>query len=607
MTTWVKFGCKFLGLVDHYWMQFNIILFFIAGLFILVMAIISRLYLLEKHFTHIDDIGVAWTILHLKDELSSIDSQCEESLIKSYTSCRYFLAKKQSEELTLPRSELGNILQQYGLLEKARTIFFLYRSFNIVPLSWTYAPAQFYLTDFLLHPGMSYGQIKFWGRFPSLLFGVIAILFLMYSVKYFESSGNVGLSVCLVSLVMSTSLQSIIYAAQMESYSIGIFSVSALTVLLGYFLNKKEISIKTALAAGAAVASLSMCQYQTLLFIPGFLLSFIVFRSPNVKIIYPLIWGAGSFLFIAVPFVFSIILSRTNRSVGWNSGPNGEFVIQSHDPVFLKLFEVISNLPLVLESMLSPVPESSLYAQLFKWLLFFLFALGVTASFINKEKRSFLLFSIVTFVTWLIFVIFGKLPFSPTRHSMVLIPLFAMFVAFGFSAVFRRLKVYSLIKYIPIFIISFWLYAFATGYKILIHERMDRFDEEILDQTFKSFSVDIVVGELTNSPYFMQSLNKSPIVFDQISNINDFHINSPFQTLRIKPNLLVAVYGRNQLSDIALYKLYEDIAKKLQLPKPQKITIVKKDEVQSKIEVDWSSRTSNGTNSFFLYIFKIDN
>ena len=102
----------------------KVILFFIAGLFILVMATISRLYLLEKHFTHIDDIGVAWTILHLKDELSSIDSQCEESIIKSYTSCRYFLAKKQSEELTLPTSELGNILQQYGLLEKARTIFF---------------------------------------------------------------------------------------------------------------------------------------------------------------------------------------------------------------------------------------------------------------------------------------------------------------------------------------------------------------------------------------------------------------------------------------------------------------------------------------------------
>ena len=585
----------------------KVVLFFIAGLFILVMAIISRLYLLDKHFTHIDDIGVAWSILHLKDEMSSIDSQCEESLIKSFTSCRYFLAKKQSEELTLPTSELGNFLQQYGLLEKARTIFFLYRSFNIVPLSWTYAPAQFYLTDFLLHPGMSYGQIKFWGRFPSLLFGVIAILFLMYSVKYFESSGNVGLSVCLVSLVMSTSLQSIIYAAQMESYAIGIFSVSALTVLLGYFINKKEIGIKTALAAGAAVATLSMYQYQTLLFIPGFLLSFIVFRNPNVKIIYPLIWGAGSFLFIAIPFVFSILISRTNRSVSWNAGPNGEFAIQSHDPVFLKFFEVISNLPLVLESMLSPVPESSLYAQLFKWLLFILFALGVTASFINKEKRSFLLFSILTFATWFIFVIFGKLPFSPTRHSMVLIPLFAMFVAFGFSAVFRRLKVYALINFIPILIISFWLYAFAIGYKIIIHERMDRFDEEFLDQTFKTFSVDIVVGEYTNSPYFMPKINRRPIVFNQIHNPQDSNINSSLQGIGIKPNIMVAVYGRTELTDAALNNLYNNIAKQLQLPITKKITMIKKDESPSKVEVDWSSRTNNGTNSFFLYIFKVNN
>jgi hypothetical protein len=595
------------------WFSRKIALCFLAALLMLTMAIFVRLNMLEKHFTHIDDVGVAWSILHLKDEMININGQCKESFIKSITSCRYFWAREKSDELTLPESKVGNMLQKYGLLEKARTAFFLYKSYNIVPLSWTYAPAQFYLTDFLLHPGMSYKEIKFWGRFPSFLFGMIAILFLMYSVKYFEYPGDPGLSIIFVLLLMSTSLQSIIYAAQMESYAVGMFSVSALVVLLGYLLNKKEISAKAAWSSGAVVAGLCMCQYQTLLFIPGFLLAFTICGNFSVKKkLHAVTLAAESFLLIAIPFIFYPLRShfRNNAGVNWNAGPNGEFVIQSHDSGFLRLIEEVlrqlANLPLVLESMLSPVPESSMYAQTFKWFLFALFSLGVAISFIDKVKRSFLLFSMLTGVIWLLFMIFGKLTFGPTRHSMVLIPIFTMFVGFGFSAILGELRGRSPLNAILVTMLLFWLYAFVTGYKIMLHERVDRFDEVMLDQEFKSHAVDIVVGEYANSPYFMQDINRRPIVIDDRKYFQAAHLNLPLSSLRDKHSISVAIYGRTQLNDVDLHKIYEDIARQLQLPKYKKMVVVKKDEVFSSTEVDWSSRTKNGQNVFFLYIFKVN-
>lgn len=584
--------------------------YFLAGVLILVIGIVVRLNMLEKHFTHIDDVGVAWSILHLKDEMVSIDRECGESFVKSVTSCRYLWAREKAQELTSPTSGIGDLLQSKGLLQQARTGFFLYKSYNIVPLSWTYAPGQFYLTDLLLHPGMSYTQIKFWGRVPSFLFSVIAIALLAFSVRYFEPRDDAGANAFLVSLVMATSLQSIIYAAQMESYAVGVFAVSALILLLGNLLNRKEIGPRVAWGTGVIVALLCACQYQVLLFVPGFLLSLLICGDFSKKT-YALARGFVGFCLVALPFVFYPLRSHlhSNAGINWNAGPSREFMIQNHGQGFLnliqELFGQLMHLPLVIQSMLSPVSENSPYAEIFKWLFFVLFVLGIAISFVDKAKRSLLIFSLSAGGIWLLFVMLGKLTFGPTRHSMVMIPLFVMFVAIGFLVIVRQFRQPYVRNGVLVGVSCFWLYAFMMGYGSVLLERSDRFDETELDHIFKQYAVDIVVGEYANSPYFMRDINQRAVVVDDRQYLDVVNVNSNTAKINDGKGIAVAVYGRTQLSDMDLLKTYESLAKELNLPSYKNLLVVEKKEEFSDREVDWSSRTKNGSNVFFLYVFKM--
>ncbi len=586
--------------------------YFGAVVLMLLIGIVVRLNMLEKHFTHIDDVGVAWSILHLKDEMVNIDRECGEVFIKSLTICRYHWARQKAQELTAPTSKIGSMLQSQGLLEQARIGFFLFKAYNIVPLSWTYSPGQFYLTDLLIHPGMSYAQIKFWGRFPSFIFSIIAIAFLAYSLRFFESQTDAGGNAFLVSLVMATSLQSIIYSAQMESYAVGVFSVSALILMLGNLLNRVEIIPRVAWGAGVTVALLCACQYQVLLFVPGFLASLLIFGGFSGKNkIYSLVRGSVGFILVALPLVFYPLKShlQNNAGINWNAGVNREFMIQSHDQGFLNLiyglFGQIAHLPLVIQSMLSPVSESSPYAEIFKWMFLTLFFLGVVVSCFDKSKRSLLIFSLSALCIWLIFVMLGKLTFGPTRHSMVMIPLFVIFVAIGFSAIVRQFRQIYVRNGIFVVVSCLWLYIFIAGYSSVLMERFDRFDEVELNQIFKQHKVDIVIGEFANSPYFMPEVNQRSIVINDRQYLDVIDVNSDVAKIIDGKGMEVAVYGRSQLSNMDLQKIYESLAKKLQLPMYKNLLVLEKREVFSTVEVDWSSRTKNGANVFFLYVFKM--
>lgn len=416
----------------------------------------------------------------------------------------------------------------------------------------------------------------------------------------------------MVTLVMATSLQSIIYSAQMESYSIGVFCVAALILLLGNLLNKPEISSVVAWGVGVTVALLCMCQYQVLLFVPGFILSLIIFGNFSKKNkIYALIRGSVGFILIALPFVFYPLKAHleNNSGINWNAGLNHEFMIQSHGQGFFEslqgLFGQISHLPLVILAMLSPVSESSPYVEVFKWLFLALLLLGCVVSCCDKAKRSLLIFALSTLSFWLLFVVLGRLTFGPTRHSMVLIPFFVIFVAIGFSAIVRQFRQLYVRNGILFGVSCLWLCFFTAGYGPVLMERFDKFDEVKLNQIFKQHKVDIVIGEFANSPYFMRDINQRPVVVNDRQYLDVLNVNSDIANINESKGIVVAVYGRTQLSDIDLLKTYEALAKKLLLPDYKNLQVLEKKEEFSGGEVDWSSRTQNGSNVFFFYVFKM--
>ncbi|MCA9400320.1 MAG: hypothetical protein KC713_01740, partial [Candidatus Omnitrophica bacterium] len=128
---------------------------------VLAVGIWARADRLAWHFTHVDDIGVAKTILEYHQE-------------------------------------------------GANPLF-------AVATHWTYSPFQFFFTPFLVSLDQSYRSLLFWGRFPSLIFSILGLLTAV--LFYWRWKGRVGAS-CLVTITwMACSLEWIIFAKQMHNYA----------------------------------------------------------------------------------------------------------------------------------------------------------------------------------------------------------------------------------------------------------------------------------------------------------------------------------------------------------------------------------------------------
>ena len=102
----------------------------------IAVGVLSRWWLLSNHFTHIDDIGVAWTILKEKNEYElHRKSECVAGASRIPLGCLYLRAVKQAEELGRPSTEFGGFLERNGALQPLRRAFFFYKSFHVVPLT----------------------------------------------------------------------------------------------------------------------------------------------------------------------------------------------------------------------------------------------------------------------------------------------------------------------------------------------------------------------------------------------------------------------------------------------------------------------------------------
>ena len=61
--------------------------------------------------------------------------------------------------------------------------------------------------------------------------------------------------------------------------------------------------------------------------------------------------------------------------------------------------------------------------------------------------------------------------------------------------------------------------------------------------------------------------------------------------------------ARAQLTDDQIKLIYEGATGKFNAP-VNKLQLLYKEERQVNVEIDWSSRTNNGGNGFFFYIFR---
>ncbi len=553
----------------------------IAVTLLILLGAAARFADLDTHFTHIDDLGVARTFIFNST-----------------------VAK-------------GRGMQLKNLFDKI----------TIIPHEFTYAPLQFFITYFLVSPEQSYRQILFWGRFPSCLFGILGLLSLVIFFRKYDRFKTPAVFIALALLAFSH--ENIIYAKQMESYSIGVFAAVWVLILLISGMRRGNFSLKKLLTAFAGMALLSYMQYQVIFLTPAFALALLAYhlltdRIHWREIILNLLIGGALYGLLIFPEYHSFIhfhASFKPPGLNWNAGPSQEFSLQflPGTPLFTRIAGFVllfaRNLPVVFGSMISFVPEDSLLFHPVTVFFLALFILGIAGLFKTRRlsKKMLGLFFLAVAAIWMALVVTKKLAFSPTRHSLILLPFFAVVAAEGWNSLLGILKPFSRVRswarfaHIPL--IGFILIMFGVSFPRFLSERKDPFDEKEIEQKLSEFNVDTVIATgWTWNLSLMKNVWEKYSYFEE-----EFRIAPSYRTHPVPFKTIAFISHRNTLNPgifeamkyrINLHSLTAGEGGGLWTSTPEDYRMVYSKEIVSDVEIDFSKRTQNGTNSFFFYILR---
>lgn len=480
-------------------LKVNITNFFLI-LIVIILSVWSRWYKLDSFASNIDDHLVAVSILEAKRPInvSSIKSVINDSSITSFNS---------------PPKSFLRYLESKGQLELTLTLLDPFRPFVCVPNQSTYAPIQFFFTNFLVNENQSLKQILFWGRFPSFIFSVMSIFLFYKLIRVFSLNKQLDVSDIIVIAFFSFSLESIIYAKQMESYAIGIFAVIILMIILIDILKKvPEFSYKRWLLFTFLMVILVYMQYQILIYVLAAIITIFIYYYNNsvkdkrmvlLRRIIPL--GLFFIFMIALIYITFIVKHSNHASEQWYKGPKGEylfsldtsngflrffcntfyFIIYNSWEVFLNNFEYYAGNSKILNSIMRTL--------IFCYAIIFLYGLVAISKSNQAFIKYFRLFIVIFICIWFLFVLLGKLTMSPTRHTMILQPIFCIISYIGLnslSSAYYKQLVFNLISYLIVF---FVICSFSLGIKPFLDERTEPFTQDSFVNEIKRRNPDFIV------------------------------------------------------------------------------------------------------------------
>lgn len=574
-----------------------------------IAGVAVRFIMLESHFSHVDDIGVGRTILETKigfnEYLEKITDRKEELMSGSRGAAVGSVVRE---------------LDRFGLWKVAAHLRAYFDLWHSVPAGWTSAPLQFYLTTLLVREGMNYSEVKFFGRLPSFLVGVGA--FFLAGLAAFRGAAKGGkLEACAIAVMLvALSWQATIYSAQMQSYSIGVFALLALVLAIQWIAEPgRRLSGRDALAVGLVVSLASLAQYQILIFFPAFYL--VYFRSLYKEggIGYATVRSLQSgavFLLISAPLLRRFLSGRGGQGLNYNTGPAREFVFDFNGislgeiANFLKFIFV--NFPVVVEAMLSPVLENS-PASRFVTVFLCVFALaGLLVFFLQptEASRSTGVFFSIGFLAWCSVVYLGKMAFSPTRHSMVLIPLIVLSISNAVAALVAlcRENHERLVNFFVAIVSILWIGMYLWSAPIEISERSDRNSEQLLLSKLSESGTSVLfLYDLSLAPYLMPSVvQRFPICSSAHNADRKIECRMPAVSEISRSPYERCTSGFSTLSHVAPISRADREAvvawarKFLGCPAESEIQVFHEVAQSSSREIDWSTRTGNGRNGFYF-------
>ena len=570
---------------------------------ILIVFLLTGLWqtysLLESHFTHTDDTGVAETLLIRTPG----GSACPEVFAK--------IEKKFEIHLPYLRWPICT-------LDLWRSRLF------IIPSQWTYAPFQFWFTQALLDPRVihSYEQIKYLGRLPSFLFFIVGLVALYYLLrkKLLTIGANQTQALVLVTIA-SFSLEQRIMSVQMESYAIGLLSNASILIGLLGLLRIHQLHNRQVLMYAALISLGISMQYQGVLLVvaglAALLISYLHMRvvTASIKKIAVLY---GSVLIISYTLVGDI--SRlANRGVMWNAGPNKEYLVQGLD-----FFERLGSLCSLLYwqtnynfySIVSAIDLADRAAYGFGFLVVSIALMGIWGLFKNRKDAvdGFILhLSALYFLVYCGMLLAGKLTYSPTRHFLYFLPMVMILVGYGVnylrSLVFQSRIVDASLLGLLIGYLSFSLWSFDS----FKEKRLDRLNDSMMKSILSESDPDfILLGGYDRDIFFLPSANQS-VIYDylngpQCEKYRRFLIPSD-RKLRF---LWLSKRYEIPQDDPIFVKYFTDLVGNCSESTGHSWDAVRYEKVkdlmrfESNIEIDLSNRTKNGSNNYFAQLYEIN-
>ena len=193
-------------------------------------------------------------------------------------------------------------------------------------------------------------------------------------------------------------------------------------------------------------------------------------RLLTVKIL--LVFLCSLILFF-VPFYIFIkgrLLDIPNPGVGWNAGFNKQYIFESSNIYSLSsvgdfFIFLVGNITDVIGAVMGFMDPGGFYSKIISWVMVIFMVIGVAVSLRNTRLRVSSIFGVVSLVTWLVLIYFGKLTFSPTRHSLIYSVHFFLFFAYGFifvleSAQSRFIQIYFAATIACVTFGSFWYFFY---------------------------------------------------------------------------------------------------------------------------------------------------
>ncbi len=334
----------------------------------MMIGIVLRIVVSFRHFTHYDDVGLLATLLQLGDQF---------------------------------RDRLG------------------YRA-----IGWTYAPLQVGIISALIQRQFHYETNLILGRLPSLLFSICNLFLAVRLGTRISKDKKAGYVQMSVLILLALSWENLIYGAQAEPYAIGVTAMFLLTIACMKIIEKRDFHLVSISVLGAVVcyASYQMYAYCFCFFIS--LYAFGILWRNKVFFIKSILASVMS-LILCLPalkqfFLYGLLEKGVNP---WNMGIFRQYVYSLEgvsNPVLYTILFFIKNTIRWFRSFFV-YKEGNVVVHVIVILLIATVLYGYYV--LHKENRYLAVYVDLCLVLTFGMMITGKLTFSPSRHTMILIPL----------------------------------------------------------------------------------------------------------------------------------------------------------------------------------------